>query len=328
MPLPLIPVAIFAAAAAAVCIKKGYNATKNFKNVKKYIEDGNTIISTNKATLNQHKDALNSSLTEYGRLKLDVLSNEINDFVTYFQQIKNIEIIESEELNNLRLGKFSNAQLKDLIHNTEIAIELSKGLAAGAVGGGLTALGAYSGTMTLAAASTGTAISTLSGAAATNATLAWIGGGTLAAGGFGVAGGMMVLGGIVAAPTILISGVIMEAKSKTKLNEAKTHYEEAVKYEKDVEIYIQQMNQISDVINIAKEILSKTQNTLRIEIDEMCNIFNAYGYDYKSYPQNAQDTIIKALKYAQLVKAIIDTPILDADGNLVTSKEYFRKFDI
>ena len=316
MPLPLIPVAIAVAAAAAVGIKKGYNATKNFKNVKKYIEDGNTIISTNKATLNQHKDALNSSLTEYGRLKLDVLSNEINDFVTYFQQIKNIEIIESEELNNLRLGKFSNAQLKDLIHNTEIAIELSKGLAAGAVGGGLTALGAYSGTMTLAAASTGTVISTLSGAAATNATLAWIGGGTLAAGGFGVAGGMMVL------------GVIIEAKSKTKLNEAKTHYEEAVKYEKDVEIYIQQMNQISDVINIAKEILSKTQNTLRIEIDEMCNIFNAYGYDYKSYPQNAQDTIIKALKYAQLVKAIIDTPILDADGNLVTSKEYFRKFDI
>lgn len=45
-------------------------------------------------------------------------------------------------------------------------------------------------------ASTGTAISTLSGAAATKATLAWLGGGALAAGGLGVAGGVVVLGAI------------------------------------------------------------------------------------------------------------------------------------
>ena len=43
-------------------------------------------------------------------------------------------------------------------------------------------------------ASTGTAISTLSGAVATKATLAWLGGGALAAGGLGVAGGVVVLG--------------------------------------------------------------------------------------------------------------------------------------
>lgn len=42
-------------------------------------------------------------------------------------------------------------------------------------------------------AGTGTAISSLSGAAATKATLAWLGGGTLAAGGFGITGGAVVL---------------------------------------------------------------------------------------------------------------------------------------
>ena len=45
-------------------------------------------------------------------------------------------------------------------------------------------------------ASTGAAISGLTGVAATNATLAWLGGGALSAGGFGVAGGMAVLGGL------------------------------------------------------------------------------------------------------------------------------------
>ena len=42
-------------------------------------------------------------------------------------------------------------------------------------------------------ASTGAAISTLNGAAATNATLAWLGGGTIAAGGGGVAAGTAIL---------------------------------------------------------------------------------------------------------------------------------------
>jgi len=49
-----------------------------------------------------------------------------------------------------------------------------------------------------ATAGTGTAISGLSGAALTNATLAWIGGGTLASGGGGMAAGTAVLAGISA----------------------------------------------------------------------------------------------------------------------------------
>lgn len=47
--------------------------------------------------------------------------------------------------------------------------------------------------LTVGTASTGTAISSLSGAAATSAALAWLGGGSLASGGFGMAGGALVL---------------------------------------------------------------------------------------------------------------------------------------
>ena len=49
---------------------------------------------------------------------------------------------------------------------------------------------------TFGTASIGTAISTLSGAAATNAATAWLGGGALAAGGGGMATGSLVLGAI------------------------------------------------------------------------------------------------------------------------------------
>lgn len=60
-------------------------------------------------------------------------------------------------------------------------------------------------------ASTGTAISTLSGAAMVKATMAWLGGGSLASGGFGVAGGALVLGGVGAAValagTFVVGGI-------------------------------------------------------------------------------------------------------------------------
>ncbi|WP_122095338.1 hypothetical protein [Rahnella sp. Larv3_ips] len=72
----------------------------------------------------------------------------------------------------------------------------------GGVVGGSMALGAWALVSAIGTASTGTAIGALSGVAATNATLAWFGGGALAAGGAGMSGGMLVLGGIVAAPII------------------------------------------------------------------------------------------------------------------------------
>ena len=73
-------------------------------------------------------------------------------------------------------------------------------------------IGATAGAMALVSAygtaSTGTAISGLSGAAATNATLAWFGGGSVAAGGGGVAVGTAVLavGGAVVAVGVGVAG--------------------------------------------------------------------------------------------------------------------------
>lgn len=78
-----------------------------------------------------------------------------------------------------------------------------------------TGLGIVAGWGTLAAisawgtASTGTAIATLSGAAATNASLALLGGGTLAAGGGGAALGSIILTGGIAIIAIAGTGAVM-----------------------------------------------------------------------------------------------------------------------
>lgn len=86
-----------------------------------------------------------------------------------------------------------------------IALSNSIGFASGnLVGLGVTTLIANFGTT-----GTGTAISSLSGAAATNATMAWLGLGTASSGGFGVVGGTIVLGGVVAVVAIGVSTAAM-----------------------------------------------------------------------------------------------------------------------
>ena len=88
------------------------------------------------------------------------------------------------------------------------------GAAAGAAVGSAAAYGAFVAAASFGTASTGVAISGLSGVAATNAALALLGGGTLAAGGAGVAGGTIVLAGIVAAPALILGagGLLWMAK--------------------------------------------------------------------------------------------------------------------
>ena len=82
---------------------------------------------------------------------------------------------------------------------------------AGTVGGTGVSAGILGAVMTFGTAGTGTAISALSGAAATNAAYAVLGGGTVASGGGGVALGMTVLGGIAVVSTLVIAGVVTMA---------------------------------------------------------------------------------------------------------------------
>ena len=87
--------------------------------------------------------------------------------------------------------------------------------AAGGLGAGsAVAIGSWSLVSIIGTASTGTAISSLTGIAATNATLAWFGGGALAAGGFGMAGGTLLLGGLALVPLVAFSS--WHARSKIK----------------------------------------------------------------------------------------------------------------
>ncbi|GAB3190270.1 hypothetical protein [Nesterenkonia suensis] len=114
----------------------------------------------------------------------------------------------------------------DLESARRSAVGTGAGFAAGAAVASMAPTAAMWVVTTFGTASTGTAISTLSGAAASNAALAWLGGGAVAAGGGGTAAGSAVLalagpiGWTVAGATVLTS-IALFARKKHASREAR-----------------------------------------------------------------------------------------------------------
>ena len=242
MPLPLLFIGI-AAATGLAGAGKTVKAVVDNTNANKINTAANEGVDNARKRLEQQRGAVAQSLEKLGEEKLQILAGTVTSFVSAFEKIKNIDFTSSvglEELEKLHIDQKDFEELKEL---GNFAIQVAGGVTAGAAGGALTAIGAYGAAQTFAAASTGTAIASLSGAAATNATLAFFGGGSLAAGGLGMAGGMMVLGGLVAGPALLVMGLITGAKSQEKLDQALLNQENAAADDK-VDLFLAEADYI------------------------------------------------------------------------------------
>lgn len=320
MPIPIIIGAV-AVGAGLYGAAKGVSGAMDKSKAKDINADAETMVNKANSTLDFQREKTNKVLESYGQRKLRAFNGTIADFINEFGKIKNIDLSDSPELDKLTDGDFSSTSLEDLKKQHDMLQNAGLGLGAGLGSGAALAFGAYNGTMLLATASTGTAISSLSGAAATNATLAWLGGGSLAAGGYGVAGGMMVLGGIVAGPALAIFGHIMGNKGEEALNQALQNLEQAETVSSEANLMTDKLKAVETVAVLANTSFSKLSTQLRRGNYDMKKVIAQEGEDFGTYSESGKDTVFRTVKLAQLVKAMIDTPILDQDGNLVLSTE-------
>lgn len=227
MPIPFI-LAAGAAVAGATGVVKGAKSIKNNKNAKEILEEAQFKYHSAESKLENQREITNNELEKLGQLKLKVWANDMNGFLGIFSKYKNVNFEHDLEFEDAIKNNISNS---DFLNNIKIAsmnaVEITQAGVASLGSGALAGVASYGGAMMFAHASTGTAIATLSGVAAKNATLAWFGGGAIKAGGLGMAGGSMVLGGIVAGPVLAVAGFIMEAKSEENLAKAKKAVAEA-----------------------------------------------------------------------------------------------------
>ena len=315
MPLPLlIPVAIglaglYGGGKTAKAAIDSSDAKSINRNAKRIVEESNQAVR-------EAKEQASASLEQLGAKKLDALEKNMAEFLAAFSKVSLVEtkVIDSGLADNVSVKDKSPSAIVD---DCEFLVESGRGVLAGATSGSLSAFGAYSGTMLFASSSTGTAISTLSGAAATNATLAWLGGGTLASGGLGIAGGTMVLGTFVAGPALLVFGSVLGAKATKSLNDAKSNLELANTFREESALAEAKLRGITEIATFALSVLSRVRAKLRRATTQLKAIQQQYGVDYSAYPVQQQDEVLIAVKYAQLLRVVVDTPLLDEEGHIV-----------
>lgn len=161
----------------------------------------------------------NKKIAELGEY-LNDLCIELNNIQKLFDEIRNMsneKKLEYEKLKKIRLDW--KQQAEKIEKDYKDAYVKNAGASAASFGAGVAVVtlgptAAMGIATTFGVASTGTAISSLSGAAATNAALAWLGGGALAAGGGGMTAGNAFLalagpvGWAMAGVAIVTSGLM------------------------------------------------------------------------------------------------------------------------
>jgi hypothetical protein len=325
MPLPFIPIAIGAGILALGGIGKGIRAIFRYNEAKDTNNRAKTIYDEALESLDRARLRSKNSLQNLGELKLKVLDDSVMRFISILDKIHGIEMddpLDFDELSRLRLNEHDVKELKKASNlATSVLGSIATGSIAGGLAGGAIAFGAYGAVATFGTASTGTAIATLTGAAAKSATLAWLGGGPLVAGGFGVAGGTMLLGGIVAGPALLVLGIFMDAKAGKNKEEAYSRLAEARKYKEEYGFATSLCDNIKKRSDMYIELVASTDEYGRKSIDDMERVVEAYGYDHKRYNKDSKVTIRRSMEFAGAIKRIIDTPILTEDGKLTTESE-------
>ena len=206
MPLPLVPIAIGIVSFAAV----GVAAVKMKKDKERYYARRKTY-DHRYESYRDFVEEVNGKIDDLSQQRVE--AQETLREAARFLVRANVKDRNSDDAFKISPHGFEELKQKLEISMIELATSLGGGVVSGAVTGAATAGGAYRIVGLFASASTGTAIRSLSGIAARNATLAWLGGGTVASGGGGIAAGAALLSRIGFAPLAAVPVVVAWVKA-------------------------------------------------------------------------------------------------------------------
>ncbi len=181
MPLPLIAAAWALGSLAAGGATAGGVGASKMRRAKRTVEEkAEQVGRAERLTARQRNDC-EEALTVLGAAKVLALNQALQPFSQAFSRLKNVDL----EVNVGEHGAppVDEVRLREVGRLTASALDVLGGVGASAAAAAIASGSTSYAVGALATAGTGTAISSLGGAAASNAALAWLGGGTLAAGG-------------------------------------------------------------------------------------------------------------------------------------------------
>lgn len=289
-------------------------------------------LSNAKEELEDKRNKTEKSIEKLGDAKLSAYSGSLENFYNCYTQISKADRKPFKRPTD-------SVSYKDVKHSlitiskTQVSLKKVAVQSAGAVStGALVAGGTYF-------AVKGLVFGKLAGVAAKNATLAWLGGGSLASGGAGMAGGMVVLGGIALAPVALFSMYMGYSSGKRKLNDAKNYADEVEVFVQKVKTLICELNQIDRAAKLFTKTILSMDAVLQVQIEKLEPVINRLSnrtffqrvirdpvkkfFHKNIFEPDELRAITDALNSAVLLSSLIEKPLMNDNGGFISSSLEF-----
>jgi len=240
----------------------------------------------------------------------EVYEQVLVSFRELFAQLKNVDLAE---LATVDLATAGHARRVEVTQVRLSALHTVGALAGGLGIGAGAGVGAFATVGAVAAASTGTAISSLSGAAATSATLAALGGGSLAVGGGGIAAGTVVLGSLVAAPMVLATVGVVAWQGRRQRRHQRENAEELAQAEAEL---ARTEGNTAAVIRRSRQVrtlLSDLQAEAGDRLEQLRDLVMAES-DYAVYTSAQRAQVATTVSLVTTTISVMATALADEEG--------------
>lgn len=208
------------------------------------------------------------------RKELHILSS-FKQFSNLMDKLQNRPVFDEICKADIVLPRYDEEVFKSVAVNAGMLLNGLSGAALGAAGG-MAATGAVTAaTIAMGTASTGVPIISLNGVAMAKATLATLGGGSLAAGGGGVAMGGAVLNGTMVGAGMLVGGLYYAITGSTlsaKVEEARLQVEEEERKIKEICDYLLELQSTANRYGYKLDEVNRIYQTHLQKLDRLVNV--------------------------------------------------------
>ncbi len=295
MALPLF-LGLTAATSATIGTKSVMSgAIKNHK-AHELAESTKTKHNALVARYNTSLSSVTKALDSLGMLELEILGS-FSIFADAIEQIHNRPIFYAPSKKEINLNTYTPEELVDAAKGADILVNSFNSTMVGIAGGIATSGATMTAVSAFGTASTGTAITALTGVAKTNATMAALGGGALSVGGGGMALGSLMLGTTSIGVGIALGGFMFDKLASKKLEkqeeisnqiqEEENFINGSCNFFEKLKIYVHRyFNAMNDVNIIYKNYLNKLQVVVA-----NYNDWNELSYNEKLIIENCSSVV-------------------------------------
>lgn len=314
MVLPLIPLVLIGTGTltGGGGLYAGGRGAHKMRKARKQIAEAVDAYEAERQRTEKAADATNEALRAYGAEQEAALRDVV---------VRMAEFIRRNQ-------RHVNESLKLLVDGVEVEVNEcgeAGGLGPSAVSflvslatAGTTGVGAAAGTTAavtaFGAASTGTSIGALSGAAAESATLAALGGGSLATGGGGMALGATALNFVTVGPALLVGGLLLNGQGEKALTRAKGFVADAKVKQAEVAAMRRAFKSVEQRIDELSGLLDALVSRAVPAIDVLEAIENLERDGFQ--PQVHARAFQKAIGLTVAVRDVATAPVVQEDGKL------------